>query len=758
MELRQTRKKATKISLALFVLMGGWWVPAGIMQNQAVYAASQQLTGQQTGISQEEALKVVKELISLPAGVKLENAQYEEAHPSWGEDKATWNFSWQSKEKGYLSVRLDAQTGTLLSFHFWQQDGKVDHNTKEITAEEAQQVAMQFLNRAAKNEAAKLSQPNQYAEGNLFYPGMTGEKTVHYTRVENGVPFLENGFDITVNGNKEITHFERRWSDEKLPEAAAKISLEEGTKKLQESIKPSLSFVRISDLAGNPNSADRTYSLVYQYQAADPVMIDANTGAALTPTGEEAGKSKPIQPLGDTVRPNTSERKLITKEEAQKIAESWIKKFPGIYHSNGSHGGGTSTGPDGIVSRQWSFEFTPVNAAKQEEGQGIVLDISDRGELVGYENQAKQRLRFEGRGEKIESPIPWKEAKEKAVAFVKSIYQDRLGEIYVAEQEPSADVLKEMLDRGRENYSIRFGWLKDGIPIDNRYWGVEIDPKDGEVLNLWNTLAGEESREIPSITGKIDAKQAVEVESKQKKAILTYFQPGYIWKFGVPPKKSQPVLVYRFVGDEGVVDAASGKWISFSELRKQNQPQDIGNHPLKDALSLAISHEILQVQDGKVEPDKAVTRAEFVSALIKTTNRIDFYRRYRQNFDDDPVAVPFQDVSSKYPYYGPIQQAVQLGLIDTATNRFEPDKPISRAEAAVMTVRLLGFEKLLNNKEIFKVPFSDVNAANTPAVALTYSLGLLKPKTATEFKPDQPLTRADVAFLYQQLQEQFGSR
>lgn len=53
---------------------------------------------------------------------------------------------------------------------------------------------------------------------------------VTFTRVENEIPFLENGFRFIVDHNGEVMSFSREWYEGKLPDAAKVIDSAEAAK------------------------------------------------------------------------------------------------------------------------------------------------------------------------------------------------------------------------------------------------------------------------------------------------------------------------------------------------------------------------------------------------------------------------------------------------------------------------------------------------------------------------------------------------
>jgi hypothetical protein len=162
------------------------------------------------------------------------------------------------------------------------------------------------------------------------------------------------------------------------------------------------------------------------------------------------------------------------------------------------------------------------------------------------------------------------------------------------------------------------------------------------------------------------------------------------------------------------------------------------------------------VQDGKAEPDRKVSRGEMAEILARATNRIEFEALHRIFIlDDEEPSRPylFDDVNQSHPQYAAIQKCVQLGLIAKEGKRFEPDRAITRLEAAEMAVRLLGYKELVDKPEIFKAPFQDVAKEKQPVVALASAFQLFPTLSGSTFSPNVPMTRADVALLLQQLQK-----
>lgn len=104
-------------------------------------------------------------------------------------------------------------------------------------------------------------------------------------------------------------------------------------------------------------------------------------------------------------------------------------------------------------------------------------------------------------------------------------------------------------------------------------------------------------------------------------------------------------------------------------------------------------------------------------------------------------------------YY--IALAVQKGLVKPEELRnFNPNAPAKRYEVAKYVVRALGKEDEAREHMKDKLPFKDANAIPKDAVGYVYvitDLGLMKGDDKGLFKPQNPITRAEMAVLVNRL-------
>lgn len=536
---------STLLMTTVFAPVGG-----GIL-TPVVYAAEKTL-------SEKEAIALAQKQLAMLGEYKLRDAEFVDGiEMLWG--KSIWYTSWNKENGGSLGVQQDATSGQIWKYEYLEEEQNLEANQQKLTEDQAFQVATQFLKQVAtEEERSRLSKPNEYPDSEIFYTRDKQGIDVNFTRIENGIPFLENGFRLIVGNDGEVTYFERRWSEGKLPDASKVIKIVEAERKWDEGAFPT--FLD-KDMASVSHKETERYQLVYEFQSNDPQYVDAITGKMLDSYGQVAHERK-IQPLGKTVPPSTAERKLITKDEAQKIAEQQLKKLPGTYLLNNR----IIESGSGANDKVWFFEFTsqPGDGKKSDT---VKIGINASGYLVQYNLNQKNRFREESK--KVEKGITWEQAQESARKLVQTFYSDQLGIIYAVDNAPSEEKIKQIWEND-EPYEVEFGYLINGLPVDGAIFEVNVDAETGEVVDLYNHLsnhAGDSSLPQKNEDGN-DLSTAKKVVKENKKLMLTYFQPKVRGSNGRMKMLEQPLLVYRYVGEKGLV-TADGKWHSFTKERKQ---------------------------------------------------------------------------------------------------------------------------------------------------------------------------------------------
>ncbi|WP_429842182.1 YcdB/YcdC domain-containing protein [Brevibacillus sp. FIR094] len=517
-------------------------------------------------LSQDEAIKQAQKWVTIPEDYKLEEAMLidqKEDYILMG--KAFWNLSWETTKGGRIILRLDAVSGQLLRYDFLE-GSKEGSSKTELLEQQAIEVATQFLDKVTTDEErSRLSKPNEFRtpETTDYFNGQ--ERNIRFTRVENGIPFLHNGYLLTVGSNGDVIRFRREWFDGKLPDASKVMNSAEAAKKWEEEASPSLLYKNLGWITNKYQQDLPSNQLVYSFQDEDPQLVEATTGKILNKYGMAASEKK-IKPLGTSLSKKSSEKKLITADEAQKVAEQYMKRFTDNYRSDGISSRGRKEGLNGVTINNWRFDFAVQQGEGNNDNKLVRLRMNDRGDLLQYAVKYESSLNEASK----KMMITWKQAEESAIKLVQTLLADQLGEIYLIEEEPSEETLKSYWEMG-QMYEVQFGILRDGIPIENAGILVDVNLETGEAETMNKYIEWEDEKVYEKIAKFIDVQVAKKTVQENNKLQLTYY-------LSLPEMKSdkqpEPLLVYHYIGDEGVVKADSGEWYNFREAQKKPEPRD----------------------------------------------------------------------------------------------------------------------------------------------------------------------------------------
>lgn len=138
---------------------------------------------------------------------------------------------------------------------------------------------------------------------------------------------------------------------------------------------------------------------------------------------------------------------------------------------------------------------------------------------------------------------------------------------------------------------------------------------------------------------------------------------------------------------------------------------------------------------GKYEPDRAMTRAEFMRYINRAFHFTEM------------TAISYTDVSKNAWYYDTVRIAVKYGYINgVAANRMDPQGKVTREQAAVIIGRL--FKADPGNVTAADLPFTDKGAVSSWAAAYIKAAadkGILGGYSDGTFKPQRVVTRGEVA-------------
>lgn len=215
---------------------------------------------------------------------------------------------------------------------------------------------------------------------------------------------------------------------------------------------------------------------------------------------------------------------------------------------------------------------------------------------------------------------------------------------------------------------------------------------------------------------------------------------------------NEDLLGIYFVGDDGKLEYIGGTVIGnvitaeirhFSKYAALEYTKTFGDVSAKHwafgkIQALAAKHILSGVSDTRFEPARNMTRAEFVSALVRALGI------------SPEGKSEYADVPDDAWYSSYVATASRLGIVQgRGASRFAPDDPISREEMAIMIVR--AYETKTGQKvtpAAKKSSFADrgaISAWAVPHVDTAAKIGLIQGRGNGQFAPKDFMTRAESA-------------
>ncbi|MGM0712120.1 S-layer homology domain-containing protein [Brevibacillus parabrevis] len=701
-------------------------------------------------LSKEAALTLAAKVVPT-SGLTLTNVSFRSSD-SW-RAFPEWSFSWTKKDSKNeqtllsYSVSIHANTGELTSYSYYDQSSSSLPYAKRVSYEDARTAAEQFL---------KKHNPGKAAETRLYLRETPEQKTplnadasytFRFVRVVDDVLFPDNGADITVNGSGVVNQFSLSWNEVKFEKPDQAISLEEAEKLFQEQADPQLAYLLPWNRSG---SEKNSVSLAYNNPFA--FYIDAKSGKALN-TSSLTPRSELKEPVAVSSKPLSPRRSggVLSQDEAVKWAE---KTFDLANYELRS---ANYNERDYQASRAiWNLEY----AQKGKEGDGYVFVSFDAvtGDIYSYSKDRPVRKD----GEKSGKTADAKKLTEAAMETVRKWTPTSAHQLFLLDRgESEAEVEPYNSDRFR----ISFERYIDGVAAASGSAYLTYDSETGELLSYNADFGGET---YPTKVPKhLSAEEAVQSWWKESEAEAVYAleplseednkkvqnQPSYI------PKRTAK-LVYRVTAtpfeQPYYLDATSGEWHSTASGKAINlhrqAPLDLKDHPAEKELLLMYEYDALSLEDGKILPQKPITRGEMIEMLMISLNHGQQYPVYSAE-----RKATYSDVANGSRFFSAVEGAVDRGLLDKNASALNPDQAITRDELADMIVRALGYNKLTDYPGMFQSSFTDIaNAKHRASIIIATAMGIV-PAEKTTFAPQAAVSRADAAITFTRFLEKRGT-
>lgn len=126
--------------------------------------------------------------------------------------------------------------------------------------------------------------------------------------------------------------------------------------------------------------------------------------------------------------------------------------------------------------------------------------------------------------------------------------------------------------------------------------------------------------------------------------------------------------------------------------------RDVRGLPNEKDILLLASMEALPLESTNLGPDSPMSRGDFARAIAQSMN-MEIYKeetkKDNKKKDIQEVLPSYVDVGKNHRNYNYIETVTRKNIMEgVGRGRFEPDRPLSRAEATTILIRLLGFQNL----------------------------------------------------------------
>jgi hypothetical protein len=677
------------------------------------------------GISLEEAIKIVKNTFEVPQ----EFQEFSSGFANY-DKRQIWHLNWNALQEpgsqgGSFNAQVDAQSGEIISMSHWQPGSPDKKQDAKISPSEAREAAVAFLNQVAPQRVAFLKEmpDNQIMELSPYGPGTY---QVRWQRMEKQIPVEGDGAVVQINlSDGQVRSYNLNWSQAEMPDPTGIISQEKAQQSFKDAGMLELQYLLNSGFRPlASNSDENKVALVYRLVHKSYGVIDAMTGEpresgrqylnekemAVKRSADQA--AIPLTPEEEREIGTTAN--LLTQEQAAAAVHKWIKAPEGAVLNSANLEKDWQDPNLRIWNLHWSSQkddsysylWAQVNAAT-----GEVLSFS-----LGYPQSDKAKYTLDREG-----------ARRIAEAFLKQIQPERFTQVSLeAEQESEAVEPYE-----GPNWSLQWTRLVNGIKCPGNGFNVSVDRHTRQVLSYSLNLS---EKEFPSPDGVLSMDEAEQAFLKHTPLTLIY-SPVY----GRDRVESYQ-LVYapqdpnQRISSQ-IMDAFNGEPLDWQGKPWSEQPQaysfdDIAGHFAEKEINMIGKAGFMGEYGISFHPQENVSAASLFRVLIGTRNGLYSV----QNYSDEEILILARNMGwlketiasdaavsrellakvvirslgldylaevpgiYRYPYQDQVDPVLQgyatlcwgLGIIKADGKSFSPGKQISRAEAAVIAVRLLG--------------------------------------------------------------------
>lgn len=619
---------------------------------------------------------------------------------------------------------------SLVSFYYDPADKKDALFPAKVTKEEAQKIAVKFLENLNLKDQYRLSEEDLNFYSNMNRP-LTEPVLYQFTydKLKNGVPVQNENVNISVLGNGEVTQFYNGYMSENKAVFESKdqlISKEEALKIINENLQLDLHYLIDYNYMTNTASVKLTY-------VPNPAIVGIHAKTKEFKIGDKFYRGLPKAQEIKLLQSENGGKlgRPISKEAAKALAEKLLK--PKKDNVKLTIEGIEEIERDGI--KIYSIRYMYYSGSG---GHGSSIDINkETGEIINYYNQERDfDFMDEQENQNIKAKLTEEEALKKAMDYLQQYAPSSLSQHAYPLEGAGSGYQKAM-----NEYYFNFPRVKDGMIVSGNGINVSVSAEDGELYSL--NVNYNKVDNWPDVTKAADRNQALEAIKENINVRLIYAADA--------PMANEYRLVYTINQKnlDSYFDALSGTWQRFSHAgEKESKDQTSISHPwASDELNFLHKANIIKAEDvASFNADRPVTRGEALEILYKS---LATYYDYPGFYNEDKPSQPtFENINSNNPLFMIIERAAQQKIIDSSVKTFNTEEKLTKEELAYWYARTLGLEIVANKEEIYNMNFADTKEMNEKYkghIALVNGLGLLTKDANGKFDPKKEVTLAELA-------------
>lgn len=676
-------------------------------------------------ISKNEVVKKFKELFPN----KFDVLTMDDFHLSTGhyypeDETIRYDLNFAKLVKGkeiYGSATFKGDNLELESFHFEPVNKTEALFPAEITKEDAQKIAQEFMEKFSGSKQFHLDKSNnQYY---FYYSNRLLTEPIQYyfsfIRTENNIEIADQRIEVVVLGNGDVVQYNRYQASSgkgSFEKAENLLSEKEILSKIKENMNLQLQYQVNYDFRTDKPNVQLVYAPVTQYSG-----VNAKNGLWYTNNGftEHMPNNGKVEKL--VQQPLKPRHDSITVEDAREIAKKLLTidsdviklRFDSIEER-------TNVDGKAIISINYSYEYG-------NSGYGTSLELDKQtGEIIQYHNLKNEVLRQLGEkpgdGKKLTSD----DALAKAMDYLKEWVPSSLHNYIKPISQPYTDE-----DYGVYNFT--FPQIVNGIVVAGSNINVGIN-FDGSLSNV--SVNAPQIEEWPTTDGILSKEEAEKIFESSLSLKLQYV------KENGSKENEHYSLIYSLVYNDKSstsIDATSGEWTS---IFGGSEYPIITDDTAEEELNYLIQNKILEIDESTFNADSPVTRGEALKVLLKSISYI-YERDYPQQEESHQT---FEDIGRDHQYYNIVERAVTMGILDTEKDKFMSSESVTREELAVWYIRALGLEQAAKHQDLYQLKgIKDAeDVTYTGYVALANAMGIL-PSQNGLFNPKKAVTYSELA-------------